>query len=122
MNRFKELRKKNGYNSQKALADKLFVNQTAVSQWERGATTPSTDMLGTLSKLYGVSIDYLLGRTNDPGNNNTSAQKAEVTEEDIKFALFEGSDDITDDMYEDVKAYARFIKERKRKNDNSDPV
>lgn len=63
MNRLKELRKQHGYKSQKELADALFVNQTAVSQWERGVTTPSSQTLQRLSELYHVSIDYLLGRT-----------------------------------------------------------
>lgn len=62
MNRLKELRLKHGYKNQKELADFLYVNQTAVSQWERGATIPSSQMLLKLSELYGVSIDYLLGR------------------------------------------------------------
>lgn len=61
MNRLKELRIANGYKSQKELADVLFVNQTAVSQWERGATMPSGQMLLKLSNMYGVSVDYLLG-------------------------------------------------------------
>lgn len=63
MNRLKELRIQHGYKSQKELADVLFVNQTAVSQWERGVTTPSSQMLQHLSELYHVSVDYLLGRT-----------------------------------------------------------
>lgn len=62
LNQFKELRIKNGYKSQKALAEKLFVNQTAVSQWERGVTTPSPPVLLKLSEMYGVSTDYLLGK------------------------------------------------------------
>lgn len=65
MNRLKELRLSHGYKSQKELADFLYVNQTAVSQWERGVTMPSSPMLLKLSELYGVSIDYLLGRTDE---------------------------------------------------------
>ncbi len=61
MNRLKELRLLHGYKTQKDLADVLFVNQTAVSQWERGATVPSSQMLSRLSELYGVTINYLLG-------------------------------------------------------------
>lgn len=63
MNRLKELRLKCGFKSQKALADFLYVNQTAVSQWERGVTAPSSQMLLKLSEIYGVSVDYLLGRS-----------------------------------------------------------
>ena len=65
MNRLKELRLKHGYKNQKDLADFLYVNQTAVSQWERGVTTPSSQMLLKLSEIFGVSVDYLLGIEND---------------------------------------------------------
>ena len=60
MNRFKELRNKYGY-TQKELADILFVNQIAVSQWERGVTTPNKASLTKLCELFHVSSDYLLG-------------------------------------------------------------
>lgn len=42
----------------------MFVNQTAVSQWERGVTSPSPATLLRLCDLYGVTTDYLLGRDN----------------------------------------------------------
>lgn len=61
MNRLKELRLKHGYRTQQQLASVLFVNQTAVSQWERGVTVPSSTLLVKLSQMYGVSIDYILG-------------------------------------------------------------
>lgn len=67
MNRIKELRKKHGY-SQQELANLLFVNQTAVSQWERGSTTPSPSILLALSDLFETTTDYLLGRTDDPAD------------------------------------------------------
>lgn len=60
MNRIKELRKSSGM-SQKQLADRLFVNQTAVSQWERGVTTPGKDTLLNLSNIFHASIDDILG-------------------------------------------------------------
>lgn len=73
MNTFKEQRIKAGYKTQKELADVLFVNQTAVSQWERGVTIPSPPILMKLSQMYGVSTDYLLG--------NDSVQKEKPTAE-----------------------------------------
>ena len=62
MNRFREQRLRAGFKSQADLAKILFVNQTAVSQWERGVTIPSPPLLLKLSQLYGVSTDYLLGK------------------------------------------------------------
>lgn len=62
MNHIRKLRKENGL-SQQQLADKMFVNQTAVSQWELGATMPEPQAILRLADLFGVSTDYLLGRT-----------------------------------------------------------
>ena len=53
------LRKKSGL-SQALLAEKLAVSRQTVSNWELGEILPSTDNLVRLSKLYGVSLDYLV--------------------------------------------------------------
>ena len=55
-----ELRTKNGL-SQEELAQKVFVTRQAVSRWETGETVPGTETLKLLSKLFGVSINTLLG-------------------------------------------------------------
>lgn len=55
-----ELRIKNGM-SQDQLAEKVFVTRQAVSRWETGETTPNTETLKQLSRLFDVSINTLLG-------------------------------------------------------------
>ena len=55
-----ELRTKSGL-SQEELAGKVFVTRQAVSRWENGDTTPNTETLKLLSKLFNVSINTLLG-------------------------------------------------------------
>ena len=60
-----DLRKRHGY-SQEALAEKMGVSRQAVSKWERGESTPDTDTLIELAKLYNVSVDYILGLTDNP--------------------------------------------------------
>ena len=47
--------------SQDELAEKVFVTRQAVSRWENGETTPNTETLKLLSKLFNVSINTLLG-------------------------------------------------------------
>ena len=58
-NKLVELRKKNGL-SQEELADKLGLSRQAVSKWERAESSPDTDNLICLAKLYNVSLDDLL--------------------------------------------------------------
>lgn len=61
MNIFKDLRKKKGL-TQVELAKLLNVQQTTVSKWEVGRAVPDYPVLLKLAELFGVSVDYLLGR------------------------------------------------------------
>ena len=63
-NRLVEFRKKNGL-SQEELADKLGLSRQAVSKWERAESSPDTDNLICLAKLYNVSLDELLQTSQD---------------------------------------------------------
>ena len=49
---------------QSDLAEQLDVSKSAVSGWEVGRNQPCYDILIELSILFGVSVDYLIGRRN----------------------------------------------------------
>ena len=60
------LRKAKGL-SQLKLAEMMNVSRQAISRWEVGAAVPSIENLRFLSRLYGVSIDYLVNEeSTDP--------------------------------------------------------
>ena len=59
-NKLTALRKHNGL-SQEALAEKIGVSRQAISKWERGEASPDTENLLSLSKIYCVSLDDILG-------------------------------------------------------------
>lgn len=61
-NRYKEKRENAGLK-QKDVAEKLNLNQSAISQWEIGASKPRADMLPKLATLYKCSVDELLADT-----------------------------------------------------------
>ncbi len=54
-----KLRKNNGM-SQEDLADRLQISRQSISRWENGSAKPDADNILQLSKLFGVSTDYLL--------------------------------------------------------------
>jgi transcriptional regulator with XRE-family HTH domain len=54
-----KLRKENGM-TQDDLAEKLDISRQAISRWEMGTALPDVINILHLSKLYGVSTDYLL--------------------------------------------------------------
>ena len=53
------LRRKQGL-SQEMLAENLNCSRQVISKWENGTTTPDAEMLQKYSKIFGVSIDYLV--------------------------------------------------------------
>lgn len=57
--RLAELRRARGY-SQETLARELGLSRQAVSKWERAESSPDTENLIALARLYGVSLDTLL--------------------------------------------------------------
>ena len=54
-----KLRKSNGW-SQEELAEKLDLSRQAISRWENGTALPDANNILQLSKIFGVTSDYLL--------------------------------------------------------------
>lgn len=77
MNRIKQLRKQNGISQQK-LSSMVNVNQTAISQWETGKTSPNLDTAAKLAEIFNVSMEYLLGKDSavepEPGKSSTGVR------------------------------------------------
>ena len=98
--------------TQRELASVLGTSQTMYARYERGANEIPLRHLVALCKFYNVSADYLLGdEENGPSSSNGERT---VTDADIKFALFGGDGEITDEMYEEVKRFAAYLKEKRK--------
>ena len=67
-NNLKHLRKSKGY-TQIAVQMKTGVEQALLSKYETGERTPPTETLVRLADFYGVSVDYILCRTETPEIN-----------------------------------------------------
>ncbi len=91
-NRLMELRKKSSL-SQEQLAEKLGISRQAVSKWERAESSPDTDNLIALSRIYNISIDSLLKTDEEisifPSNDNGPRPKiyldGDLSREDDNF-------------------------------------
>jgi len=76
-NRLATLRKQNGF-SQEELAGKLGISRQAVSKWERAESSPDTDNLIALAKLYQISLDALLESDEETIQNERFAAQAQA--------------------------------------------
>ena len=58
--RLRRARKKAGYTMTRA-AERLYIQQSSISRYERGVVFPTIDRVAEMANLYGVSIDWLCG-------------------------------------------------------------
>ena len=74
--RIGECRRKQGL-SQEGLGEKLGVSRQAISKWEADGAVPEVDKLIGMSRLFGVSVGWLLGIEEE----TAPEQKPEISEE-----------------------------------------
>lgn len=67
-----------------------------------------------IADYFGVSVGFLMGEENEKAP--TVNGERSVSDDDIKFALFGGDGEITDAMYEEVRRFAAFVKQREADN------
>lgn len=71
---------------------------------------PNSETLIRIADFYGVTVDYLIGKS-----DHKKGYYQPSTDDELKFALFKGADvDITDDMYDEVKRFAAFVAMREK--------
>jgi transcriptional regulator with XRE-family HTH domain len=64
-NRIALLRDQRGW-TQETLASSLGISRAALSHYEKNRREPDTETLTKVADLFSVTLDYLVGRTNDP--------------------------------------------------------
>lgn len=94
-----------GITASKMLSD-LGLNKSSVLNWKTRGTIPSGSVLQKIADYFNVSVDYLLGKTDQ------KEKSPSISDEDIKVALFGGDSEITPEMWEDVKKYVEFVKSK----------
>ena len=93
--------------TQRQLAEKLGVSNTSVSNWEKNLSRPDADLVQQLCLILRIQPNEIYGTGPAPVSAGTT-----IREEDIKFALFGGDGEITDAMFDEVKRFAAFVKQR----------
>ncbi len=76
------LRKAHGW-SQEAFAEKLDVSRQAISRWENGTALPDAQNVLQISKLFGVTTDYLLHDDYESDRDIPAVQTEAKEKEDL---------------------------------------
>lgn len=89
------------------------LEKNDLSQYVSGKVEPKQEKLTILGLALNVNEAWLMGYDVSMVRSVSEPPRPTVSDEDIQFALFGGNDEITDEMYEEVKKFAAFIKQRR---------
>lgn len=108
---FCELCSKKGVSVTKATVE-IGLSRTIGSAWKKRGLTPKGDTLQKIADYFDVTTDYLLGA--ETGKKPIQQDERQISEDDLKLALFGGGEEITDSMYQEVVNFAAFVKQREQ--------
>lgn len=99
--RIRELRQE--FNmTQEELGVKIGQTKSNVSKYETGALEPNIQTLNMLSDVFGVSIDYLIGKTNVRNQNQS-------VDEDL-FELMNNFENLSEESKKELEKYIHLLK------------
>ena len=92
--------------TQLELATEIKVATSSVSYWCNGEKMPRMDKIELIAEFLGVTKSDLL--------EESTPKNIMASDADIQFALFGGNDEITEKMYEEIKSFAAYLKQREQ--------
>ena len=106
-NNYVDLCNKKGM-SPSAAAEAMGFKRSVVTRWANG-TQPRQATLQKIASFFGCTVEEL---TKEKAPSDSGER---VTDKQLKFALFDGAEDISDAQLDEVKAFAKWVKQRDEK-------
>lgn len=110
--RINKIRNEKGMTQDELARAVGYKSRSTIAKIESGERDVSQSMVIKFAKALNTTTAVLMGNEND---DNKAVQSPAPSDDDIKFALFDGSEGVTDEMYDEVKRFAKYIKEQKDK-------
>lgn len=111
--RFSELCAKKGVKPGRACIE-MGVSRGLAAKWKTtGTDKPSAEVLEKMSLYFGISIDEILSGEKEKAP--TPEGEREISDDEIKLALFGGKGEVTDEMWEEAKFAVQLIKDRHKR-------
>lgn len=112
--RLKLLREKAGW-TQEELAEKIKVSDATINRYEKGTRRPDMDILELFADIFGVSVDYLLGRTTYQQPSPTRSVVCESSSTTIAAHRTDNifdRDDVPEEARKSVEEFIEFVKKK----------
>jgi transcriptional regulator with XRE-family HTH domain len=104
------------------LAEEVGLSQSAISCWERGISYPSIDVCFQLCKVFGVSMDYLLGLSDDKTPLDAVLTEQEKKDIEAGYYVFKDAKDLTPEQRKQIDQYIELLKSINKKQGRLGPA
>ena len=113
MNRIKQLRNEKNIN-QDVLAKLLGLEIAGISKLETGRVPLKDEYIVKLAEYFGVSTDYLLGKSDIRNPENTDLDKLQIGLSTKDYS------NISDEQLKQIEDFAKFVLKDNKKKDKED--
>lgn len=83
----------------------LNISRASISGWKKGSK-PRPENLVLIANYFNLPVSYFTDDTEEP--------QTEEKNENLRVALFGGDGEVTDEMWNEVKKYAEYLKSRNK--------
>ncbi|MEM5667929.1 helix-turn-helix transcriptional regulator [Bacillus cereus] len=108
----KELRK-NSKITQEQLGNAIGVSKMAISYFEKGKKSPGRESLKKIADYFGVTTDYLLGRSEDPELNEEEDKVVSEEGKNIMSLIESLPEDERKKAWEQLEMYVTYMQNKK---------
>lgn len=110
--KIKELRKNNKI-TQEQLGNAIGVSKMAISYFEKGKKSPGRESLKKIADYFGVTTDYLLGRSEDPELNEEEDKVVSEEGKNIMSLIESLPEDERKKAWEQLEMYVTYMQNKK---------
>lgn len=101
--RIKRLREQQGLSQHDLAVKAGYKDRSAINHIEKGERNITSSRIAAIAAALGVSPSYLM-------DGVQGEEQVKDTDKDLKVALFGGDGEVTDEMWDEVKKFAQYIK------------
>ena len=110
---------RNSGKSENALEKAIGLAQSSIKNWRNGKSKPSLEAVSKIADYFGVSVDYLLGKTDDPTPPKKSDGKPKLyvppEYASVMVAFAGGTENLTQEDIDSIIEFIEFKKNQKKK-------
>ncbi|MEK4695567.1 helix-turn-helix domain-containing protein [Bacillus sp. FSL M8-0063] len=112
--KIKELRK-NSKITQEQLGNAIGVSKMAISYFEKGKKSPGRESIEKIADYFGVTTDYLLGRSTDDRLTEEQDKNATEIGKKIENLITKLSEEEQKKAWEQLEMYVQYQKNKEQK-------